>query len=77
MITITGLICKKDLRLFENWAFNVSVKDEKLLVHTGVEELKGIAERFRYRLPSLLNNGYSKDKFKVCVVIKVERRKIL
>ena len=63
--SIEGFICKEDLDLLKGWSFNVGENQNALLVPTGVRELKGIGERFYKRLPSLLGNGYTKDKFKV------------
>ena len=58
-------MCKEDLERFLNWSFDVNVEDEKLLVPTGEKEQEGIAQRFKSRLPSLLDNDYSYDNFKV------------
>merc|ERR1712226_511458 len=54
----------KDLDLLKGWSFDVDENQNALLVPTGEGELKGIGERFGKRLPSLLGNGYTKDKFK-------------
>ena len=71
MDSITGFICKEDLDLLKGWSFNVDENQKALLVPSGERELKGIAERFSKRLPSLLGNGYTKDKFKVIVSINM------
>ena len=69
--SIVGFICKEDLALLKGWSFNVDENQKSLLVQTGERELKGIGERFSKRLPSLLGNGYTKDKFKVIVSINI------
>ena len=69
--SIEGFICKEDLDLLKGWSFNVDENQKALLVPTGERELKGIGERFSKRLPSLLGNGYTKDKFKVIVSINI------
>jgi len=58
-------MCKDDLERFSNWNFDVNVEDEKLLVPTGANEQEGIAQRFKSRLPSLLDNDHSYDNFTV------------
>ena len=69
--SIEGFICKEDLDLLKGWSFDVDENQNALLVPTGESELKGIGERFGKRLPSLLGNGYTKDKFKVIVSINI------
>ena len=69
--SIEGSICKEDLDLLKGWSFNVDENQKALLVPTGERELKGIGERFSKRLPSLLGNGYTKDKFKVIFSIHI------
>ena len=71
LVSIEGFICKEDLDLLKGWSFNVDENQKALLVPTGERELKGIGERFSKRLPSLLGNGYTKDKFKVIVSINI------
>ena len=66
-VFISGQLCSKDLKGFENWRFNVSVDDESLLVATGEKELEIVGKRYRARLPSLFDDGYSKDLFKVSI----------
>ena len=65
-------MCKKDLERFGNWSFDVKVEDEKLLVPTGEKEQQGIAERFKARLPSLLDNDFTSNfKVDLCYLSKI------
>ena len=44
-----------DLEGIKAWTFNLTVEDEDLLTEAGRLELKQLGERYKKRLPSLIN----------------------
>ena len=52
---LLGSLSPEDLEGIKAWTFNLTVEDEDLLTEAGELELKQLGERYKKRLPSLIN----------------------
>ena len=52
---ILGSLSPEDLEGIKAWTFNLTVEEEDLLTEAGRQELKQLGERYKKRLPSLIN----------------------
>ena len=51
----SGTLSDEDLEGIKAWTFNLTVEEEDLLTEAGRQELKQLGERYKKRLPSLIN----------------------
>ena len=67
-LLLSGTLCQSDLDGLSAWVPTLTVDEKSILTPSGTEEQKLIGERFRKRLPGLLDVPYSKDKFEVAKI---------
>ena len=64
-IFIVGSLCKEDLEGIKEWSFTLTPEDADLLTPAGEAEHFELGERWKIRLPTIFDNSYTEEKFKV------------
>ena len=68
---ILGSLNQTDLEGIKAWTFNLTVEEEDLLTEAGRQELKQLGERYKKRLPSLINLSAKVCKFNQRIRIRI------
>ena len=58
-------MCDADLNGIEAWSFDYDQSEDKFLVQAGKNELRVLAERWKKRLPTLLQGKYNSSEITV------------
>lgn len=60
-----GELCDKDLENIKNWTIDIDPALEEKLAPSGKEEMHDIGQRYKARLPGLLDRTYQEGDYVV------------